>query len=140
MNMVIPDTGKTYLLNNAVNPLASDGENWVVELYQNDYTPVDGSVKASFTAATFTGYAAVDLVAADWGAASITSAIAYATYPTPPDYLCTGGATQTVYGWFMYGSTTNTLIAAQRFDTPRVMSSGAEEKLDPFRIAAKTFA
>lgn len=138
MNMVIPNEGKTKWLDAAV--LLSGGSDTVfnVKLYQNNYTPVDGSTAADFTEATFTGYTAVALTRSTFGAAAITSNVAYSTYPTPPAFNCTGGSSQTIYGWYMVGATSGKVYAAQKFDTARTLSPGASETLDPFKIALET--
>lgn len=139
MNMVIPNAGKQKWLAWA---LADDGttlEEFTVELYQNDYTPVDGSLLANFTPADFTGYAAVFLARSGFSAPVIVANVAESTHVTVPEYECTGGSPQTVYGWVMYGSTSNVAVAAQRFDSPRVMASGSVERLDPFKLKLKSF-
>ncbi|MCE5292097.1 MAG: hypothetical protein LLG14_23040 [Nocardiaceae bacterium] len=139
MNMVIPNEGKTLALDRWLDPDGNPGEDWIVRLYSNNYTPVDSSTLASFTEATFTGYSAVLVEMNDWGAASITTNVAYSTSSVTPSYTCTGGGGQTVYGWYAEGATSGKVLAAQRFDTARSMTPGSVEELDPFRVAFKTF-
>jgi hypothetical protein len=137
--MVCTNDGKKRALDLFWGNPSSHGENFVVELYQNNYTPVDGSVTADFTAATFTGYAAVSILTAGFSAATIVSGEGVADYATPPVYTCTGGSPQTVYGWFLRGATSGKTYFAQQFDVPRVMSNGAVEALDPFTVKDKSF-
>jgi hypothetical protein len=140
MNMVIPNEGKTVALNTELNSGSTASETWHVRLFKNNYTPVDGSVLADFTEATFTGYAQVDVAPSDWGAATIVADVAESTSAVTPTYTCTGGSTQDVYGWYAVGATSNKVRAAQKFNTARSMSAGATEALDPFKIKLKTFA
>ena len=56
MALVVANTGE-----NKINDLWIAGQTIVLGLYQNDYTPVAGSVYADFTAATFSGYAAQNI-------------------------------------------------------------------------------
>jgi hypothetical protein len=139
MNMVIPDEGKELWLKWALTSDGSDLEDFTLELYKNDYTPVDGSTQADFSASTFTGYASEPVARADFGAPAIVGHIAYALLGFVPTYTCTGGSPELAYGWFMFSNISEKVVAAQRFDNPRAMASGATETLDPFRIALQTF-
>lgn len=138
MNMVIPNQGKVIWADMAFR---EDGpfENWILALYVNDYTPVDGSVYASFTKATFFGYADVEIARGDMDSAGLVGNVAVSVLPTVPTYECTGGSAQTAYGWFLYGEGSLICLAAQRFDTPRVMAANTIEKIDPFTLSLKTF-
>ena len=139
MNMVIPNEGKLLLLGWAIRDQAFSSAGYSVVLYQNNYTPVDATTWTYFTEATFTGYQPVNLLRSNFAPPIILTDVAYITSSITPIFNCTGGSPQTVYGWYMYEVGTSLIIAAQRFDTPRVMSSGTEEALNPFRIALKTF-
>lgn len=138
--MVIPNEGKLKWLQWALVNNAGGIEDLTLELYQNNYTPVDASVQASFTAATFAGYSTVPLVRTTFGAPALVGNVAYSTYPTDPVFTCTAGGPQLVYGWFMYGNASQKVYAAARFDITRSMSAGATETLSPFAIGLKTFA
>lgn len=95
-----------------------------VHLYTNDYTPLATSTVASFTEATFTGYADVTLSRATWGAPSTVSGKASSTYGTDPTFTCSGGASQTCYGYYVTTVDDATLLWAERFDTSRTIASG----------------
>lgn len=138
MNMVIPNEGKLRLSQWMLREENASFGNMEVELYTNNYTPVDSSTFADFTPATFTGSDPIPVTRAEWGTPSIISNVAYTTLPTAPEWTCTGGGPQTCYGWVLYDVADNTVIAAQRFDSARVMDTGAVEALDPFRFGLKT--
>ena len=137
MLMVIPNDGKLLHLMRALT--STTPEDWEVQLYSNNYTPVDTSVPADFTAATFTGAGVWTIAVADWSSPVIVSDVAEMSAVPFPEWTCTAGASQTVYGWFAVGANSGDVLAAQRFDTARVMSVGATEQLDPFTIRLKTF-
>lgn len=139
MNMVIPNEGKLLLLAWAIRDDTLFVGGYIVGLYSNNYTPANSSVLADFTPASFVGYSVVALARLDFAPPVILSNVAYITSSVTPIYDCTGGAPETVYGWYMADGSLTHVIAAQRFDVPRVMSTGTEEALDPFRIALKTF-
>lgn len=139
MNMVIPNEGKLKILEEIFRSEAAR-ESFVLDLFQNNETVDDASVAADFDVATFTGYVEVEIDRADWGAAVIAANIGQITKTTAPTFTCTGGASQTVYGWMLVGADSGVMYAGQNFDVPRVMSTGTTESLDPFRIKDKTFA
>ncbi len=140
MLMVCPNEGKTYFLNNCVNANEFSSDDWHVRLFQNDYTPVEDSELADFDEADFTGYDQVSIAQGSWDAAVIVADVAEVEYGAPPTYTCTGGAPQTVYGWYIVSDGANVVLLAQRFDDPREMVPGAVESLDPFKIKLKTFS
>ncbi len=139
MNMVIPNEGKQKWLDWCCRDDGTGLESFVVDLYMNDYTPVDASVAADFTTAAFTGYAQEPIAREDFGAPAIVANVAEITSAVSPTFTCTGGAGATVYGWFMRSNIDGTVMAAQRFDAARVMTAGTVELLDPFTIKLKTF-
>ena len=139
-NMVIPNEGKLLLAQRALRTATGDNENYVVDLFTNNYTPVDSSTGTSFTVATFTGYAQVAVASSAFNSAAIASNVAEIATSAAPTFTCSGGTSQTCYGWFMRGVTSGKVYAAQRFDVARVMSTGTTEALDPFKFSLKTFA
>ena len=138
--MVIPNEGKLLWLNWALVDNAGGIEGFTIELYQNNYTPVDGSTLASFTASTFAGYVAETCARSDFGPPALVGNVAYSTLSFDPTFTCTAGGPQSAYGWFMYGAISQKVYAAARFDVTRSMSAGAKEELSPFAIGLKTFA
>lgn len=138
--MVIPNEGKLLWLYWALGTDGSDLEDFVIDLYQNDYTPVDASTGADFTAATFTGYSQFAVARADFAAPAIASNVAVSDLTPFPDWTCTGGSMQTCYGWYMRGASSGDVLAAERFATPRQMANGAKLSLDPFEMKLKSFA
>jgi hypothetical protein len=139
-NMVIPNEGKLLWLEWALTGDGSSLEDFVVRLYSNNYTPVDGSTLANFTEATFTGYTELDIMRSDFSTPVIVANVAEAQTSVPPEWTCTGGAAQDIYGWYLVGVDSGKVLAAQRFDAVRTMAAGATETLDPFKIKLKTFA
>ena len=133
-NMVIPDAGQLLWLEWALISSDVTVEDLIVHLYSNDYTPAQDSVTESFTEATFTGYSEIHIYRDSWGSPETVADTAQATYSPTPSWTCTGGSPQTVYGWYLTGATSGTTVAAQVFATPRVMSPGATEELDPFTM------
>lgn len=140
MNMVAPDEGKLELLDWLFRVDASDAFPLQLALFTNDYTPVDDSTLDSFTQAEFTGGDPIAIERDEFGPAAIVSHVAYITRSPAPSWTCTAGSSETCYGWVLYDNNTGHAILAQRFDVARVMSVGATETLDPFKIALKSFA
>lgn len=138
MNMVIPNSGKLKLNYWMLKSDGSDLTDFELRLYSNNFTPVDGSTTVDFTEATFPGYAPLTIDRADFDGPAIIDDVAYVTALPTPEWTCSGGGGQLIYGWYLVTLDDDTLIAAQKFDTPRNMTSGATEKLDPYSIGLKT--
>jgi len=96
-------------------------------------------VLADFTEATFGGYARVAVTRAQMGAPAIVANVAERTRSSAPEFTQTSGADQLVYGWLLITDTTEKIVFGQNFDTPRTMSIGAKESIDPFKIKLKSF-
>lgn len=139
-NMIPPNEGKELLLYWMLSTAGGDLENFVCELFQNNYTVIETSVMADFTPATFPGYSPVGVGRADFLPVALVGNIATITLPSPPTYDCTGGGGQLCYGWFLYGATSEKVVFAQNFASARDMTTGASEILSPFTISLKTYA
>lgn len=113
MAAVVPNAGKKKLLELAVKETSP--ENFSLRLFKNDYTPVAGSVAGDFTVADFTGYANATLTRASWGSATTAdpSVIAYAAQT----FTMSGGSAQTIYGYYVVGATSGTILWAERFSS-----------------------
>jgi hypothetical protein len=139
VNMVIPNEGKVVFL--FICLCAQDDsfiEDFWIELFQNDVTVNDLSILGDFTAASFDGYDRIAQTRSDFNTSEAELGYAITQNLASPSWTCTGGAPQTVYGWIMYGQTTNIVYAGQNFDAPRVMSPGAKEDISPFDFRLKT--
>lgn len=96
MSIKVPNVGETLLLEYLRGYLNT----LTLRLFQNNYTPVDGSVIGSFTEATFDGYAAIALT---------TFAAAYQNVSAKAEtdaalavFLMTGSTTpNTIYGYYV---------------------------------------
>lgn len=127
MALNVPDVGENAILEMIVNKTAP--QNLVVELFQNNITPSDTDTKATYTAATFPGYAAIALTGATWSTASGGS-IAYSAQQT---FTCSGATSQSVYGYYIYQTTSNILLWSERDASApfSITISGDAVKLTP---------
>lgn len=139
MNMVIPNEGKILLLDRALCAPTNAPEDYTLYLFVNNVTVGDASTFADFTTATFTGGGGIAIARSSLPTPTITSNVAITTRATAPSWTNTGATTETAYGWILKGNTSGKVIAGQNFDTPRVMSPGATETLNPFQFSLKTF-
>lgn len=101
---------------NALADLAHDGggaAEWVVHLYKNNFTPLEGSVLGSFTEADFSGYAPLPIGA--FGAAVYAFGRATALGVAPLTWTNTTGAVgNDVYGVFVTNAAGTVLQFAER--------------------------
>ena len=116
-------TAKAMLMDN-VAPLR-------MILYSNNYTPVAGSVLASFTRASFSGYA-TQFMAINANQPSLpypfnTVTFSYAAVPPATPII------NQIYGWVIYDPTkSNVTIMCDKFSAPVTMQAGA----GPIRVNA----
>lgn len=108
MALLVPTTGENLVLEMIVNKTAA--QNLVLKLFQSNTTPAEGDTDATYTEATFSGYSAVTLTGASWGAASAGS-IAYAEQTFTHNG---GGTSNSIYGYYMVQTTSGTLLLAER--------------------------
>ena len=86
--------------------LGSEGQ--ILKLYSNDVDPEVSTTVTQFTEFTGDGYSAKTLESTNW---SVAAGVATTT---PQTWEFTG-ATGEVYGYYLVGASTGSLIAAERF-------------------------
>jgi hypothetical protein len=129
MTLLVPNGGEAIVLNYLTNKDAP--ENLVVRLYQNDYTPVAGSVIGDFTEATFTGYAEEVTSGGDWtvtpGDPSVAEAGEIAFTSTA------GSQDEDIYGYYVVRETSEDLVYAERFPLGpyTIVNNGHEIRVTP---------
>lgn len=106
-------------------------ENLTLKLFKNDYTPVATSTAGSFTEADFTNYTPKTLSRDTWGTASTVSGKASIAYDSSPQTWTCGATGNTVYGYYVVGATSGTLIYAERFTISRVLANGDTLNVQP---------
>jgi hypothetical protein len=127
MALNVPDVGENKALEAIVNKTAP--ETLILRLYVNNITPSDTDTLATFTQATFSGYAQISLTPATWGAA----AAGVITYSAQQTFTCSGAATDDVYGYFVIQTTSTVLMWAERDASApfAVRNSGDAIKITP---------
>ncbi len=107
MALNFPDVGENLALEMITNKTAP--QNLVLKLYKNNITPSDTDTAATYTEADFTGYSAITLTGASWGAAS-GGTIAYAQQT----FTCSGASSNSIYGYFVIQTTSTVLLYSER--------------------------
>lgn len=131
MALYTPNAGELELLDKMLkDPLVTD-ENYILRLYQNNYTPDDSSVAGSFTEASFTNYAAVTMTRANWNASVTVSNKAESSYGSAPLAWTCGTTGNTVYGYYVSGATSSVVLWAEKFATSRVLANADVLQLTP---------
>ncbi len=131
MPLVTPNVGELELLDKLLKDALSTNENYILKLYKNDYTPDDSSAPGSFTEADFTNYAAKTLLRATWNAAVTVSNKAESSYGSSPQSWTCGASGNTIYGYYVTGSTSAVVLWAERFSTSRVLADQDVLNLTP---------
>lgn len=111
MTLLVPNNGEGDALAAIVGKAAA--ENLKLRLYQNNITPAETDTAATYTVATFTGYADITLTAASWtvteGAPSDAS-YAQQTFTSSADQ-----SSQSIYGYYFTRVTSGRIAWAERF-------------------------
>ena len=85
----------------------------ILRLYKNDVTPAETDTEATYTEATFTGYAPITLTGANWvtsGTAPTQVAYAQQTFTSTAQQTA-----QAVYGYYLTQTTSGKAVASERF-------------------------
>jgi hypothetical protein len=127
MALNFPDAGENLVLGMIVNKTAA--ENLSLRLYKNNITPSDTDTAATYTEATFPGYAAITLTGASWGAPSGGTI----TYGAQQTFTCSGTSTDDVYGYYVVQVTSGTILYSERDASApfAVRNSGDYIKITP---------
>jgi hypothetical protein len=138
MPLIVPDQGELRLLDIMLKLALSTNENHILKLYRNDVTPAAASAPGSFTEANFTGYAARTLTRTLWNSAVTVSTKAESSYGTTPQSWTCGTTGNTIYGYWVEGSTSAKVMWAERFSTSRVLANGDILNITPkFTLASE---
>jgi len=137
VNMLIPDAGKLKILDMVFREPAI-GEGFFVRLFSDPVAVTDTAFLDDYSFPDFEGSAPIAIARADWAAAVIVGERGTLLCTKEISWTMTSGTPETVYGWVLYGDTTDIIYAGQTFDTPRDFVIGATLTLEPFQIQDKS--
>jgi hypothetical protein len=127
-NLVLVQSGANLLLSWGLVATTTP-EGLTLKLYQNNYNPTPTDTAARYTEATFGGYSAATLTRANWSAPTTNSNGQAET--DQPTTTWTATSAQMIYGYYVVGATSGTLLWAQAFDVPRNLKVGDTLSLTP---------
>lgn len=132
MPLIIPNTGEIELLSKMLKAALSVDENYILKLYKTNLSITATTVAADMNAeeATFTNYAPVTLTRAGWGTPTTASNVASSTYGTAASWTC-GATGNTIWGYYVLGATSGTLLWAEAFSSSRILTNGDVLNLTP---------
>lgn len=123
-SVVVTNVGELELLDWI---LKSAGENTVLRLYTNNYTPDATSVVGDFTEASFGGYAAQTLTRASWNAPYDDGGIGTMQYGSVTSWTPT--TTQTIRGFYVTNTANTKVLWAQKYALDEQATSGEDYEL-----------
>jgi hypothetical protein len=126
MALLVPDIGEKRLLEMALKDSVTPVKQ-TLKLYTNDIVPAEGHVLSTYTEMTGNGYAAKDLLRADW---TVTSSAGVTTATNiQKSFLFVAGTAKTVYGYYvvMNDGTADQLLWAERFANPFTVQNDNDE-------------
>ena len=122
--LVIPNEGKTGLLDYQIRTTITGVNPWTLRLFQNNATISETTVLADLTQATFTGYAGVTMTRSSWSSPVIVANHARSTWLLVPTQWVNTGSTQTIYGCYYTDDDLNVVRGVFKFNTPIVVAPG----------------
>jgi hypothetical protein len=130
MALLVPNEGETLALAAFLNKTAQN-ENPELRLYSSNTTPAETDTDATYTEATFAGYAAATLTGSSWSVSA--GAPSSATYAQQTFTRSSTGSTENIYGYYVVQTTTLGLMWAERFsDGPyAITNNGDNIKITP---------
>jgi hypothetical protein len=129
--VIVPNEGLLEWLFWAFDDSDEPQEDFVVDIFQNNFTPTYTSTGSDFTVASFPGYSQVALPRASFTTITAMSGVGTIVSTISPTWTCTGGSGQTVYGWYMRGASSGKVLGAQLFPTAPVLTNGISVSLGP---------
>lgn len=124
-NLIVPDASELDMASMIQSMTAGATK---IGLFHNNVTPDPTSTYATFTKATFTGYADVAL---SWVAPVTVGGKATLVATAVSVFQCTvTGATDNIYGYFVWyepGGGLHKLLFAERFDTMQPITNAGDE-------------
>lgn len=129
MALVLPNQGEQLALEALVGKTA--GQNLILKLYQNNYTPIEASTESNFTVATFTGYTDQTLTASSWAFTGADPS--HVDYPQCTFTSTAGSQNQPIYGYYLVQVSSGKLVWAEKFtDGPyTIVNNGDAIKITP---------
>lgn len=130
MALVTPNEGQLELLSLMLIDTGLTTYDYLVDLYQNNYTPNQGSSAVNFTIANFTGYVQKSFLRSGWTAPTTVSNQAVTTYSgNPLSWVC-GATTNTIYGYLVRSSVSGAVLFAEDFGSGIVLNNGLTFQLN----------
>ena len=129
MALLVPNEGERKMLDMNLSEVAPGSQ--TLHLYTNNKDPAEGDNAASYTEAAFTGYAAVVLARATWGAASTDGAgVTSKAYPQQTFTFLGAG---TIVGYYVTETVSGILLWAERLfaGAGQAFNIGDQLKLTP---------
>lgn len=108
-----------------------------IHLFVNDFTPSPTSALGDFTDCTATGYTPGSVT---WDTPSLNDNLQAEVYGNVFETIFSAGATElpTIYGFYLVGSDTTTLLGSARYDTPvAITRNGQSHRVLPQLVKAQ---
>lgn len=131
MALKVPNEGELELLEKMIKDNLSTDEKYLLRLYRIDHTPLDADTTTNYTEASFTNYTPVTLNrGTDWNSASASGSKAEIELANQQSWT-SGTDGNTIFGYYVVGATSQKLLWAEKFGTPRVLANQDVLNLTP---------
>ena len=120
MSLVVPNQGEQLMLQLVLNQTLK------LKLFKNNVTPGETDTEATYTEATFTGYAEKSLTYGHWGFTPGGPTVGL--YDTAQDFTSSADQTaEPIYGYYVVQASDGKLLWAERFsDAPNNVTNNGD--------------
>ena len=119
MALVVPDEGEIELLTKLLKN-TTDTEDYLMRLYQNNYTPSGTTTATDFTEANFSNYAEKTIACSDWATPTTNVNNKAESSVSVQSWTC-GTVGNTIYGYYIIGSVSGKVLWAEKFASTRIL-------------------
>lgn len=138
-DMFISNVYKNQLVSQAFGVTGFTAEDYLVDLFTNNFTVSDTTIASNLTPGAWTSYAQIPLPRSSLTAA-LTGNTSNLTSSLAPQFTNGTGSGVTVYGWMLRGATSGLLVCAQNLTgAPVTIPAGQTYTLYPFQIGLQSY-
>lgn len=123
--LLVPNNGEGDIANGFIG-VTTNLTAPIIRLFQNNITPAETDTAATYTEATWTGYASITLTPGSWSV--VEGAPTRASYAQQTWTSSAGSQNQNNYGYYMTRTTNGRIMLAERFtDGPYVIVNNGDQ-------------
>jgi hypothetical protein len=123
--IVVPNEGSLELANTLFSVSLPSTYRYLVDLFGNQYTPVQTSTASDFEIMDFPGYAQVQIARSQWTPAVLAGGQAFVSYASNPVAFNNNGVQAGAWGYLVRSSVSGSVLWCQAYDSVQLIGLGS---------------